>query len=80
MTVRPVQTADRFCPFGMEGHKLVSDFLTDLKLSVLEKRRQLVITDRHGEILWVVGRRIDNRFKVTKQTSSILRITLAKTL
>lgn len=80
LTIRPVQTADRFCPFGMKGHKLVSDFLTDLKLSVFEKRRQLVITDRHGEILWVVGRRIDNRFKVTKQTSSILRITLAKTL
>ena len=80
LTIRPVQTADRFCPFGMKGHKLVSDFLTDLKLSVFEKRRQLVITDRHGEILWVVGSRIDNRFKVTKQTSSILRITLAKTL
>lgn len=79
LTVRPVQTADRFCPFGMDGHKLVSDFMTDQKLSLFDKRRQLVITDASGEILWIVGRRIDNRYKVTKQTSSILRITVAKT-
>ena len=80
LTIRPVQTGDKFCPFGMEGHRLVSDFLTDQKLSLLEKRRQLVVTDSKGEILWLVGLRIDNRYRVTNTTSSILRITLAKTL
>ncbi len=80
LTVRPVQTGDRFCPFGMEGHRLVSDFLTDQKLSLLEKRRQLVVTDAKGDILWLVGLRTDNRYRVTKTTSSILRITLAKSL
>lgn len=80
LTVRPVQTGDRFCPFGMEGHRLVSDFLTDQKLSLLEKRRQLVVTDAKGDILWLVGLRTDNRYRVTKTTSSILRITVAKSL
>ena len=80
LTIRPVQTGDKFCPFGMKGHKLVSDFLTDQKLSLLEKRRQLVVTDRQGEIIWLVGLRIDNRHRVTNQTSSILRITVAKSL
>ena len=76
LTVRPVQSGDAFCPFGMEGHKLVSDFLTDSKLSLLEKRRQLVVTDATGAILWLVGLRTDNRFRVTPQTTTILRLSL----
>ena len=64
----------------MEGHKLVSDFLTDLKVSLFDKQHQLVVTDANDEIIWVVGRRIDNRYKVTKHTSSILRITLCNSL
>lgn len=74
LTVRPVQSGDSFCPFGMEGHKLVSDFLTDQKRSLLEKRRQLVVTDATGAILWLVGLRTDNRFRVTPQTTTILRL------
>ena len=42
LTVRLAKEGDRFIPFGMKGSKLVSDFLTDQKLSLLEKRRQLV--------------------------------------
>jgi len=76
LTVRPVQSGDVFCPFGMEGHKLVSDFLTDSKLSLLEKRRQLVVTDATGAILWLVGLRTDNHFRVTPQTTAILRLSL----
>ena len=76
LALRPVSTGDAFCPFGMTGHRLVSDYLTDLKLSVLEKRRQLVITDATGTILWLVGHRTDNRFRVTNDTNNILRLTL----
>ena len=75
LTVRPVQPGDSFCPFGMEGHKLVSDFLTDRKLSILEKRRQLVVTDATGSILWLVDLRTDNRFRVSDQTTTILCLT-----
>ena len=76
LTLRPVRQGDIFCPFGMEGHRLVSDFLTDLKRSVLEKRRQLVVTDATDTILWLVGLRTDNRFRVTSDTTTILRLTL----
>ena len=76
LTLRPIREGDAFCPFGMEGHRLVSDFLTDLKRSVLEKRRQLVVTDATGTILWLVGLRTDNRFRVTPDTTTILRLSL----
>ena len=76
LTLRPVREGDAFCPFGMTGHRLVSDYLTDLKLSVLEKRRQLVVTDATDTILWLVGYRTDNRFRVTNDTNNILCLTL----
>ena len=79
LTIRPVQIGDVFCPFGMDGHKLLSDFLTNCKLSILQKRRQLVLVDAKGDILWVIGLRTDNRYRVRNQTSSILRITLINT-
>ena len=76
LTLRPVREGDAFCPFGMSGHRLVSDFLTDLKCSVHEKRRQLVVTDATGTILWLVGLRTDNRFRVSDRTTSLLSLTL----
>lgn len=78
LTIRPVEIGDRFCPFGMDGHRLISDFLTDCKRSILDKRSQLVVTDCDGQIIWVVGLRSDNRFRVTEKTSKILRLTLIK--
>lgn len=80
LTIRSLQPGDTFCPFGMKCHKLVSDFLTDRKMNILEKRRQLVVTDAKGEIIWLVGLRTDNRYKVEKKTRSVLRITVLKTL
>ncbi len=67
---RLCQTADRFCPFGMKGSRLVSDFLTDLKLNLFEKERQTVLLSG-TDIVWVVGRRSDNRYRVTASTRRI---------
>lgn len=78
LTVRLPQEGDRFTPFGMQGSKLVSDFLTDQKLSLLEKRRQLIILDSTGRILWVVGLRPDNHFRITDSTRTILRLSIEK--
>lgn len=75
LIVRTTATGDRFIPFGMKGSKLVSDFLTDLKLNLFDKSRQLVMTDASGEILWVVGRRTSNRCRITPKTKTMLRIT-----
>lgn len=74
LIVRPVTNGDRFVPFGMSGSRLVSDFLTDSKVNLFDKRRQLVVTDADNTIIWLVGRRTDNRFRVTDSTSAILRL------
>lgn len=73
-SVRYVQNGERFVPFGMNGSRLVSDYLTDRKCSLFDKRRQLVVTDANGEIVWLVGERTDNRFRVTETTETILII------
>jgi tRNA(Ile)-lysidine synthase len=72
LTLRTVQEGDCFQPFGMKGQKLVSDYLTDLKRNILEKRRQMVLTDASGTILWLVGLRIAHPFRITEYTKSIL--------
>ena len=74
LTVRLVQAGDRFHPFGMKGSRLVSDYLTDRKRNLLEKRRQLVVTDGSNRIIWLVGERTDQRFAVDGQTRRVLRI------
>ena len=74
LTVRPVESGDRFQPFGMKGTRLVSDYLTDQKLSLLEKRRQLVICDASGQIVWLVALRTDQRFAVSAATRQVLVI------
>ena len=74
LTIRPVQIGDRFQPFGMKGSRLVSDYLTDRKCSIFEKRRQLVITDTDNRIIWLVGQRTDQRFCVDTATCRVLLI------
>ena len=76
LTLRAVQEGDRFVPFGMVGSRLVSDYLTDLKVNLFEKRRQLVVVDAKGTIVWLVGRRTDNRSRISETTTSTLRIAL----
>lgn len=74
LTVRNISDGDRFTPFGMKHSRLVSDFLTDRKRSVFDKRRQLVVADASGRIVWLVGERTDNRFRTTAGTSQVLTI------
>lgn len=76
VVLRPVVNGDRFIPFGMKGSRLVSDFLTDLKRSVFEKRRQMVLVDASGSIVWVVGERPANPYCITKTTKKTLEISL----
>lgn len=76
LTLRHIEQGDRFVPFGMNGMKLVSDYLTDRKKTVFEKRAQLVVTDAQQRIVWLVGERTDNRFRISKETSKALRLTL----
>ena len=74
LTLRRWQEGDSFIPFGMIGRKKVSDYLIDRKVSVIEKSRQFVLLSG-DDIVWVVGRRIDDRYRITKNTENILKIT-----
>lgn len=74
LTVRSWQSGDRFVPLGMKGMKKVSDFLTDLKLNRFEKDNvSLLLSD--NDIVCILGHRIDDRFRVTKETVKKLLIT-----
>ena len=74
LVLRPVQPADRFQPFGMKGTKLLSDYMTDRKMSLFEKRRQLVLTDHQGHILWVLEERLADPYKMTTATQTVLKV------
>lgn len=76
LTVRVVSNGDRFVPFGMKGSKLVSDYLTDRKKTLFEKRRQYVVTDAKGRIVWLVGERTDDRFRITGHSRRALLLSV----
>lgn len=75
LVVRPCAVGDRFVPFGMKGSKLVSDYLTDIKMNLFDKRRQLVVADASGRIIWLVNQRPDNRVRIGDDTEAVLKIT-----
>lgn len=68
------QQGDRFHPLGMRGSKLVSDFFNDNDFTTFQKKNTLILTDNEGEIVWIVGYRIDDRFKITEKTKTIYQI------
>lgn len=74
LVLRRTATADRFHPFGMRGSKLVSDYLTNLKVDAVSKRKQLVLVDGNGEIMWLVGRRSSETYGIGSTTTTALRI------
>ena len=74
LQLRKWQAGDRFHPLGMKGSKLLSDFFVDQKMGTHQKEECQVLTTSDDRIVWVVGRRIDDRFKVTDETKTILVI------
>ena len=72
--LRHWRDGDTFIPFGMEGHKKVGDMLTDLKVSHIERKRQFVLVSGE-DIVWLVGRRIDERYAIDDDTEQVLKIT-----
>ena len=76
-TIRHYRQGDSLVPFGMKGRKLVSDLLTDLKKSKIDKNRQLIL-EFNGTIAWVVGLRSSEEFKVDEKTQKVLHLTIDK--
>ncbi len=74
LTLRRWQEGDYMVPLGMHGRKMISDMLVDMKYSMPLKARQFVLMSG-DDIVWLVGRRIDERYKITGSTESVLKIT-----
>jgi tRNA(Ile)-lysidine synthase len=66
---------DQFKPFGMDGWKKVSDYFTDNKFSLADKENTWLLCSGE-QIIWIVGHRLDERFKITPETVSIIQISL----
>ena len=73
LTLRLPQTGDWFVPFGMRGRKKLSDFFADQKMNRWEKLRQPLLCAGES-IVWVVGRRADDRFRVGEETKMIFSV------
>jgi len=76
LNLRKKENGDSFFPFGMKGKKKISKYFKDEKMSLIEKENSWLLCDVTGAIIWVVGRRADDRFKVTDKTKRILKIKL----
>lgn len=76
LVLRRKQTGDVFQPFGMKGMKKVSKFFKDEKLSKIQKEALWVLQNGDGKIIWIVGLRADDRFKITSNNQQNYKITL----
>lgn len=74
LTVRRVEEGDKMIPYGMVGHRLLSDMMTDRKMTLFEKRRQMVIVDAKGIIVWLVGIRINALCQIDDSTTEVVEI------
>ncbi|MBT8317095.1 MAG: tRNA lysidine(34) synthetase TilS [Lutibacter sp.] len=73
LTIRKWKKGDYFYPIGLQGKKKLSKYFKDEKLSLLDKESTWVLCS-NNDIVWVIGKRLDTRFKVEKNTSAILKI------
>jgi tRNA(Ile)-lysidine synthase len=71
LQLRKWKEGDWFCPLGMNKKKLISDFLIDQKVPLNLKKDVYLLTS-NGSVVWVMGMRIDDRFKVTDKTEKVV--------
>ncbi|TKC07354.1 tRNA lysidine(34) synthetase TilS [Pedobacter frigoris] len=71
LVIRSRQEGDKFVPIGMKTMKKLSDFFIDEKVPLIEKDQVPILINGNGDIIWVVGLRQDNRYKVTGQTKKV---------
>jgi len=77
LQIRTVKPGDRFYPVNFNGSKKVSDFFIDEKIPVYERYSYPILTCKTG-IIWICGKRLDDRFKITDKTKNVLKIRLRK--
>ena len=72
LCVRAFREGDRFFPLGMNNHVKLKDFFISSKIPK-EQRRQIPLLISNDDIIWIIGHRIDERYKVTEQTKRVIR-------
>lgn len=77
LIIRKWAHGDWFKPLGLRGTKKVSDYFTDRKFSLIDKENTWLLCSGE-DIVWIIGERTDDRFKVTKRTSEVLKIELSE--
>lgn len=77
LQIRSWREGDKFTPLGLKGKKKVSDFMIDQKIPVNLKKQVRILTSG-DQIVWVVGMRIDDHFKITDKTEKVYRLKLLK--
>jgi tRNA(Ile)-lysidine synthase len=74
LVLRPWHAGDWFIPLGMKTKKKLSDFFTDQKVPRYQKS-SIPVLESDGIIVWVCGKRLDDRFKLTHRTQTAIRLT-----
>lgn len=74
LTLRGRKTGDKFIPFGMKGFKLLSDLFREEKLNTFEKEACLILQNGNGEIIWVIGYRSDERYRVGPADGPLVKL------
>ena len=73
LVLRSINRDDKFSPLGMDGTKKVNDYLTDNKISLVKKSEILAVCN-NNDIIWVAGERINNNYRLTKNSKVIARL------
>lgn len=79
LILRRWEKGEYFKPLGMSGFKKLSDFFIDQKVSIPEKENAWILASGKN-VVWIIGYRIDDRFKITPQTEKVMRIELTQKL
>lgn len=73
LVLRHWQEGDWFVPFGMKGKKKISDYFNDKKFSLFDKEKTWLLCSGQ-DVIWIVGERTDNRYRIEKTTKRVLKL------
>ena len=76
LTIRKWEAGDYFYPFGMSGKKKLGKYFKDEKLSLVDKENVWLLCSA-GKIVWVIGYRADDRFRVSSASQKMKRLTVS---